>query len=217
MPLPNPGMSFSALDPLPAASLNDIVENVEALADGSGLDDDAIVASKIDWASTGAGGGIWWEELGRTTLSGAGDTISVTSIPARKYLKILISTIATGGTLNHLLRFNNDTGNNYAYRGSGNNAADGTVASTGGIQLNVTTGAYPSFAVIEVINISAQEKLTWNRLTEQNTAGAGNLPSRQDGAGKWANTGSQITRVDIVNGGTGDYAIGSEVVVLGHN
>ena len=35
MPLPNPGMSFTPLDPLPAADLNDIVENVEALADWS--------------------------------------------------------------------------------------------------------------------------------------------------------------------------------------
>lgn len=36
-PLPNPGMDFTAFDTLPAASLDDLVENIEALADGSGI------------------------------------------------------------------------------------------------------------------------------------------------------------------------------------
>lgn len=38
MPLPNPSMSFTPLDPLPASELNDIVENVEALQDWSAYD-----------------------------------------------------------------------------------------------------------------------------------------------------------------------------------
>lgn len=47
MPLPNPDMDFSAFDVLPADSLDDIVENVEALADGSGLNTNAVAASKL--------------------------------------------------------------------------------------------------------------------------------------------------------------------------
>jgi len=47
MSLPNPGMVFTAFDPLPAASLNDIVANVEALAAGTGLDINSISASKL--------------------------------------------------------------------------------------------------------------------------------------------------------------------------
>lgn len=35
MPLPNPGMTFTPFDVLPASDLNDIVENIEALQDGS--------------------------------------------------------------------------------------------------------------------------------------------------------------------------------------
>lgn len=35
MPLPNPGMSFDPFDTLPASDLNDMVENIEALEDGS--------------------------------------------------------------------------------------------------------------------------------------------------------------------------------------
>ena len=47
MSLPNPGMDFTALDPLTAAEMDDIVENIEALADGSGLDDGAIGNTKL--------------------------------------------------------------------------------------------------------------------------------------------------------------------------
>lgn len=40
--LPNPGMSFTPFDPLPASDLNDMVENIESLADGTGVDPGAI-------------------------------------------------------------------------------------------------------------------------------------------------------------------------------
>jgi hypothetical protein len=47
MALPNLGMVFTPFDPLPASDLNDIVENVEALAAGTGLNDDAIIARHV--------------------------------------------------------------------------------------------------------------------------------------------------------------------------
>lgn len=43
MPLPNTGMSFTPFDPLPASDLNDLVENIEALADGTGQDSTAVL------------------------------------------------------------------------------------------------------------------------------------------------------------------------------
>lgn len=43
MPLPNPGMTFTPFDPLPASDLNDLVENIEALADGTGFDSGLVV------------------------------------------------------------------------------------------------------------------------------------------------------------------------------
>lgn len=42
MSLPNPGMSFTPFAVLPASELNDIVENIEALADGTGFDAGAV-------------------------------------------------------------------------------------------------------------------------------------------------------------------------------
>jgi hypothetical protein len=158
----------------------------------------------------------FWQELARTTLTGAGDTISVTNIPARKYLHIIVSALATGGTIGVSLRFNNDSGTNYARRISDEGGADATGVSQTGLNIG-TTGAWNKLSVTDVINIATSEKLVISHETGVSTAGAGNAPRRQELTGKWANTTDQITRVDAINGGTGDFAIGSEVVVLGHD
>jgi hypothetical protein len=51
MALPNLGMVFTPFDPLPASDLNDIVENVEALAAGTGLNDASVTPDKINLGS----------------------------------------------------------------------------------------------------------------------------------------------------------------------
>lgn len=52
--LPNPGMAFTPFDILTAAELNDISENVDALATGSGIGDGAITPTKINLGPTTA-------------------------------------------------------------------------------------------------------------------------------------------------------------------
>ena len=191
------------------------------LADDAGITNakiaaDTITGAKINWASTGADAGIWWEELGRTTLSSAADSISVASLPARRHLRIIVTVFDTGGTVATQLRFNNDTGNNYAYRSSANGAADGTTGSTSHFNTSGVVAA-PAQLIVDVYNIATDEKVGGWTAVSASTAGAANAPTRVEGAGKWANTSDQITRVDLVNVGTGDYAIGSTVVVLGHD
>lgn len=176
---------------------------------------DAVTATKIDWASTGADAGIWWEELGRTILGTAGDTISIATIPARKYLRILIISIGSG-TISQVIRFNNDSAANYAYRSAINGAADTSAASSTGVSLTNGDTNNLAFITIDVMNNSANEKMLHANVTLGPT-GAANIPPRVELSGKWANTSAQITRVDLVNTNTGDFAIGSEVVVLGHN
>lgn len=46
--LPNPGMDFTPFDILTAEEMDDLVENIESLADGSGIGDKAVTADKID-------------------------------------------------------------------------------------------------------------------------------------------------------------------------
>nr|DAS98219.1 MAG TPA: hypothetical protein [Caudoviricetes sp.] len=47
MPLPNPNLEFVPLDKLTAAQLNQLVANIIALADGTGLNDKSISANKL--------------------------------------------------------------------------------------------------------------------------------------------------------------------------
>lgn len=180
--------------------------------------DDAVTAAKIDWAATGANGGIWWEELGRTTLGVAGDVITVSSLGARKYLRVIIETRATGGTNDLVVTFNGDTGNNYAIRISTNGAADTTSASRANLSFAPSTAALPNFVVMDILNVSTVEKAIFGQAVGTNTAGAATAPERRELVGKWANTSAQISSVTATNGsGTGDFAIGSQVIVLGHN
>ena len=181
------------------------------------LADDSVTAAKIDWASTGANGGIWWEELGRTQLSVAGDTISVTGMTARKHLMVILYTAATGGTVNSRLQYNGDTAANYAERSSSNGGADATGVNATNNGFTQSASAATRQGVGFILNEAAQEKIITSFVSEQNTAGAANAPTRAENSGKWANTSAQITRIDAINTGTGDFAIGSRLIVLGHD
>lgn len=163
-----------------------------------------------------SGGAIdWWEELGRTTLSGTSDTISVTGIPARKYLKYRLVVIASG-TIDTTLRFNNDSGSNYAYRQSVNGAADTTSVSQSSIS---TVGGGVTSTMGhgegEIINIATSQKGMLYKSSNHPTVGTD--PNRIEGSATWGNTTDQITRIDAINTQTGDFAAGSELVVLGHD
>lgn len=221
MSLPNPAMTFTPFDPLTAAQLNDFVENNEALAAGNGFNTGAIATAKIlDGNVTPAKLADevrWWEELGRTTLTPAGDTITLNGLTAKKSLLIYISLQATGGTIIPALRFNNDSAANYASRAQSNGAADATSTSTTSININVNSLTTPQFTVLEVKNALANEKLVRGFSHDPGVAGAGNIPNRREMASKWVNTSAQITRVDVINSGTGDFAIGSQIVVYGHD
>lgn len=204
-----------------ASKWNILGANDASFNDGTGIADDKILtrhiadsqlnANLVDWSTSGE---IWWEELGRTTLGVAGDTISVTPIAARKYLRVYAILLNTGTLLGHI-RFNNDSGNNYSYKGSTNYgaAADGTSQAQIAGWLS---GADAGFVTLDIINISNQNKSVI--LQEGGVGGAASAaPFSVELRGKWVNTSSQITRIDFINAQTGDFSAGSEVVVLGHD
>ncbi len=190
------------------------------LADDAGITTakigtDAVTAAKIDWASTGANGGIWWEELGRTTLNSTNATLSVT-VPARNYLHIRCMVIGTATTISPILRFNSDSSTNYSYRSSSNGGADATSTSQTSIPLVVFTGASWHAYDIDIVDYSAVEKVAFIQILTNYTAGAGNVIDRREIVAKWANTSTQITSVSITTAAS-TFASGSELVVLGHN
>ena len=167
--------------------------------------------------SGGGGGGTvgGWVELGRTTLGGTGDTITVSSIADKRYYMILGDLQDTGGNINTLLRFNSDTGTNYAYRYSDDGGTDSTLTSQGDNRIWIAEQSAPIFHVGYAANRSANEKLVINHSVTEQAAGAATAPSRMEFAGKWANTSNAIDTVSMINSKAGSYNTGSEVVVLG--
>lgn len=180
-----------------------------ASIDTADIATDAVTDDKMDYPR-------FWSEIGRTTLGSAGDTITVSSLPTMKYLKILVKLIDKTDVITTQLTFNNDGGNNYANRRSDGGGADATatsaafIAMRGGVAENL-------FTEVTVENTATKPKLASYVSVGEGADGAGNAPNRSIGTGKWHNVADQITRVDITNGGAGDYDTGSEVVVLGHN
>lgn len=181
---------------------------------GTYITNDSITGAQVNWAATGADNGIWWEELGRTTLGSAGDTISVTALPARKYIRVL-ATLLNSGTITNLIRFNNDSGANYAASIDINN---GTTSSNTS-QTSITgflAGSDSALVTLDILNIATQNKPVTACLTVFNSA-ASSVPPRVEFSAKWVNAADLISRIDFINSNTGDFAIGSEVVILGHN
>lgn len=214
--LPYQDLDVVPFTPITSEWGDGIGDDILALAAGTGLDNGSITGQKIDFASTGTGA-IWYEELGRSTLMSNANSITV-NITAKKYLKIIIYAIAAGGTVNYSLRFNGDTGNNYAARSSANGGADGTGTSLAFAPIAASVSSAPKFTIADVINVANQEKLISFRTSEAGTAGAGNAPDRAEGTDKWSNTTSQITSVTLFQqGGTGGLATGSQILVLGHD
>lgn len=161
----------------------------------------------------------WWQEIARNTLTVAGDTLAVTGIPAMTYLKVIIRAMGTGGTVGFSLRFNNDSGSNYSQRLSSNGGADGTSTSQSSLPV-AGAATYPFLGgIFEIFNMASLEKnIFGTRLGNFSGTGAGTAPDRGELMGKWANTSVQINEIDLLNlAGTGDFAIGSEIIVLGHN
>lgn len=213
MSLPNPGQDAVPFTPLTAEFYDDTIENIEALAAGTGLDDGSVGPIKLDVDAIGHG----FLEIGRTTLGTAGGTITVLNLPNRRYLKILVSCLDTGGTIGANLRFNNDSGTNYVYQNSDDFGARAAATGQTSIALDPAVNASPLFAEAAVVNHPSDEKQIHSTTVLADTAGSAAAPNSRELHGKWTNSSDTISRVDVINDGTGDFAIGSEVIILGHD
>jgi hypothetical protein len=160
----------------------------------------------------GAVGG--WVELGRTTLGSAGDTLSVGSLPDKRYYMFLQNSLESSATIEATMRFNADTGSNYANRQSGN-GGEAVYVNQSVLYNHAATPSNQYFTVGYVSNLAANEKLILSHLVDQSTAGAGTAPNRAECANKWINTSAAINAISTDNTGSGDYNTGTELVILG--
>jgi hypothetical protein len=139
----------------------------------------------------------FWEELAAVDLSG-GDASSLSSgtITAKKYLWVQF--LVEVDTLNAdcFIKFNNNSAN-YAWRRSIDGGSDTTVINRSSIDPEGSLQtSQPMFVNMFVINNNGYEKLFIGHSMRQNTAGAGNAPTRREWVGKWANT-TQVTNISL--------------------
>lgn len=164
-----------------------------------------------------------WEEIGRATLNTTATTISIPTITAKKYLKFVTQGSATGGTFSLGLRFNNDSGSNYASLVAYNNGGIANytaLSSQTALQISTSFVSGGAFIIEGTLsNIQTLNKIS-SCLSpgEVGATNAANSPALEMYSGKWANSSTQITRVDVVKvAGTGSLAAGSELIILGHD
>lgn len=220
------GQSFTFGETPSATKWNYLWDNDYALQDWTAftnatfpvalLSAGSVTAAKLVSDAIGHG----YLEIARTTLGSAGDTITVSSIPAYKYLYVVGLGKATGGTLDTNVIFNNDTGNNYAQKYTASYSGTPTDAANTN-QLLIESGSTVTNGVqffnMEFANPNDRDKIGFGNDCSQGTAADDTTtPVRLD----WNfvyDTSTEVTRIDWRNGGTGDFAIGSEVVVYGHD
>ena len=170
-------------------------------------------------ASSGTAGG--WKELGRTTLGTNTKPITVSSLANKRYYMVLVHKIPSG-LADGDFRFGNssiDSGNNYSFRVSANGGADATSVTQSYISNSTATSdADDLFSVGYLSNYTTKEKLYTGISIGGQTAGAGNAPERTENTAKWANTSNVLDTIQIFeNGAGGNFATGSEIVVLGYD
>ena len=143
----------------------------------------------------------FWEELASVTASGSSNNMEA-SITSKKYIWVqaYMSNSALSKTQMVVGNGTVDTSANYASRYSNNGGSDSTQTSLGSMKLNGNQNQAANvgrFVNVFIINNSSNEKLAISNYVFQNTAGAGNAPSRVEGVHKWINTSNQIDKIQI--------------------
>ena len=152
-----------------------------------------------------------WLELASITAGGSSTNLSSGTITARKYLWVQ-AYLEPASSSAARMSFNNDS-TSYALRRADNGASDTTSINQSFIELFSATTT-PIFVNIFIVNISAREKLVIGSTVNQNTAGVTVSPNRREFIGKWDNTASQITEIDL-DSSSGNWNNNSRVNVWG--
>ena len=139
--------------------------------------------------------------MASVTASGSSNNMEA-SITSKKYIWVqaYMSNSALSKTQMVVGNGTVDTSANYASRYSNNGGSDSTQTSLGSMKLNGNQNQAANvgrFVNVFIINNSSNEKLAISNYVFQNTAGAGNAPSRVEGVHKWINTSNQIDKIQI--------------------
>lgn len=157
----------------------------------------------------------WVKNGTPNTLGSTGDDIDITDLEAKKFNQFMLHTLQDSANITQKVNFNNNTNSVYARRYSGNGASDSTSVSESNIGIQ-TVGFGEAFTMMEVSSISGEDKLLLAHLCIRTSTGAATAPQRNSSVGKFVpSPDADITRIDINNNQTGDYAVDSNLSAIG--
>ena len=156
----------------------------------------------------------FWEELGTFTN---GTTTTDLTITSKKYLWIQGYTKGNGdGTgWRPAIKVGNTTisSADYANRESINGGADGTYTSQGNMPMTSGGDTVGTFFNVFIINNASNEKLAMGWSVNSSVAGADTAPIRQEFAHKWAQTSSQIDKLQVHRAVGSDSGLDADTIV----
>ncbi len=156
----------------------------------------------------------FWEVIGTNRLETAGNSISITGLPNRRYLWIQ-SICKPDVSVLPALRFNNDSGQSYSDRVIANFTSATTQTSEEQIRLSNTIN-HSLYINMWVANLATSVKLVTGFSSTTNGDNVViNTPLSFEFSGKWANTADAINRADIINRGGGNFDIGTSFTIWG--
>lgn len=153
-----------------------------------------------------------WVLLANVTATNAATSLTTGAFTGYKWIHIDLAVQSQTSSSTWALRFNGDTGNNYNYRSSVNNAADSTGSSQSSASFidAVNTNEW-KYWTLDCTSFSARSKVCTGQSHD-----TGN--DRQDYGINWVNTSAQITEVTALRiAGTGTSTTSTTLVVMGHN
>ncbi len=179
------------------------------MAEGSEI---VVLGCDNDEADTGSN---FWQELATVELSSAGDSIDISSFTAKKWLFMVWKTDHVSGNTDDIYcKFNGDGGSNYGYRRDAG-SSDETFTSTDKMRIDAANGAYTRDGFMIIRNLADKEKILYMQDVIENGSGASAAPRYIEAVGKWANTSAQISDIELINQGSGDFKIGSTMKIYG--
>lgn len=153
--------------------------------------------------------------LAKTTLTSAADILTLSNIPARDTLKLKFVLINTGGTISCLGRANNDSGaSKYSSKESVNSSATfSNHASTNGLWWINTTYTAMISGEVDIRHVNG-DYTVFDCETLVTNGSVADVPEYIKSLGLYDDS-AKVSSLSMVNGGTGDYAIGSYAEVIG--
>ena len=156
----------------------------------------------------------FWEELGTFTN---GTTTTDLTITSKKYLWIQGYTKGNGdgSGWRPAIKVGNTTisSSGYANRESINGGADGTYTSQGNMPITSGGDTVGTFFNVFIINNASNEKLAMGWSVNSSVAGAATAPIRQEFAHKWAQTSSQIDKLQVHRAVGSDSGLDADTIV----